>query len=145
MTDAVEVAIELALMDRAKAFATAQGLSIALPNIEFTPPEITPNAKYLRASLLPADTAVLGVAFSATNQHLGLMQLDVFYGKGGGEIAARRIAAAIISYFIRGTRMTSNGFNVEVLQTPRIGPSTEQNSWLMLPVRIPYKCFAIPA
>lgn len=145
MTEAVEVAIELALLGRAQAFAASKSLTIALPNITFTPPVVGANAKYLRASLLPADTEALGVAFSATNQHQGYLQMDVFYGKGGGEIAPGRIAADIISYFARGTRITSNGFNIDILKTPRRGPQMIQDVWTMLPVRIPYNCFALPA
>jgi hypothetical protein len=145
MTEAVEVAIELALLARAQAFAASQSLTIALPNIAFNPPAVGPAVKYLRATLLPADTASLGVSFSSTNQHYGMLQMDVFQGVGGGEIAPKRIAAAIVSYFIRGTRLTSNGFTIEVLETPRIGPQITTDAWAMLPVRIPYNCFAIPA
>jgi len=145
MTEAVEVAIGLALLDRAQAFATAQGLTIALPNIAFTPPTVSKAAKYLRATLLPADTATLGVSNSSHDRYYGFLQLDIFYGVGGGEIAPRRIAAAAMSYFIRGTRIQSNGFNVDVLETPKIGPQSIKDSWAMLPLRIPYTCFAIPA
>lgn len=145
MTEAVEVAIELALMARAQAFAASQNLTISLPNIEFTPPAVNTVAKYLRATILPADSVALGVAYSATNQHYGLLQIDVFFGSGGGEIAPRRIAAAIVSYFVRGTRLTSNGFNIDINQTPRIGPQTKDGAWTFLPVRIPYQTFAIPA
>lgn len=148
MTEAVEVAIELALIDRAQAFATANSLHIAVPNISFTPPVVSPTAKYLRAMILPADTATLGISSSSTNQHYGLLQMDVVFGIGGGEVAPRRIAADIISYFIRGTKIPSNGFSIEVLQTPRLGTTMKDPSaaaWMMLPVRIPYNCFAIPA
>lgn len=145
MTDAVEVVIEKALLARAQAFATAQSLSIALPNIDFSPPEVGMNSKYLRATLLPADNATLGVGSDDTDQHIGLLQLDVFYGRGGGEIAPRRIAAAAITYFKRGTRITSDGFNIDVLQTPRLGPAIKTDNWIYLPLRIPYTCFANPA
>lgn len=145
MTEAVEVAIELALLARAQAFATAKSLPIALPNIAFTPPVVSVTAKYLRATILPADTTALGVSYSATNRHYGLFQIDVFFGVGGGEIAPRRIAADIISYFIRGTDMISNGFKITVPQAPRLGPHTVDGVWTFLPVRIPYEIFAIPA
>jgi hypothetical protein len=146
MTEAVEVAIELALLDRAQAFALEQNLPIALPNIKFTPPVVSQTAKYLRATILPADTITLPVG-SGSDQHYGLFQMDVFFGAGGGEIAPKRIAAAIVSYFIRGTKMISNGFTVSVLQTPRIGPqiNAPDGVWTSLPVRIPYQIFAIPA
>ena len=145
MTEAVETAIDIALLNRAQAFAAVNSLSIALPNADFTPPAIGKTAKYLRATILPADTATLGVSNTSTNQHYGFLQLDVIYGKGGGGREAKRIASSIISYFIRGTRMTSNGFIIDVLQTPRIGPLVTQDAWVSLPVRIPYTCFATPA
>lgn len=145
MTEAVEVAIELALLDRAQAFATLQNLPIALPNILFESPTPGKAAKYLRATIIPADTTALGVGYFSSNRHYGLFQMDVFYGVGGGEIAPRRIAAEIISYFIRGTRMYSNCFNINVFQTPRLGPQTADGAWTFLPVRIPYQTFAIPA
>lgn len=145
MPEKVEVAIEKALLDRSQAFATANNLLIALPNIKFDPPSVSVSAKYLRATLLPADTATIAIAASGNDQHLGLLQLDVFYGNGGGERAPRRIASDIISYFVRGTRMTVDGFNVDVLQTPRIGPSIKTDSWIFIPVRISYNCFAVPA
>lgn len=145
MTEAVEVALELALLGRAQAFATAQGLPISLPNIAFEPPAVGKTAKYLRATMLPADTAAIGLANSSNDQYYGFMQLDVFFGVGGGEIAPKRIASQIISYFKRGTRLTSDGFNVDVNMTPRIGPQATKDAWTVIPVRIPYHTFAIPA
>lgn len=147
MTDAVEVAIESALLARAQAFAAAQSpvLTIALPNVTFTPPAVSPTAKYLRATFLPADSFELGITYSATNQHYGLFQLDVFYGTGGGEIAPARIAALIIAYFTRGTVMSSSGFKATVFKTPYRGAQVTDGAWTFIPVRIPYQTFAPPA
>lgn len=145
MTELVEVAIEKALLDRAQSFATTNSITISLPNIAFTPPAVGQAAKYLKASVLPADNATIGVSNSSSNQYLGLLQIDVFYGKGGGERAPKRIAADIVEYFARGTRMVVDGFKIEVLQTPRLAPLIHGENWVQLPVRIPYNCFAIPA
>lgn len=146
MTEAVEVAIELALLTRAQAFAVSKSLGIALPNIPFDAPTVGRNAKYLRASMLPADTNSLGVSHASTDQHYGYLQMDVFFGAGGGEIEPKRIASDIVSYFIRGTKMIKDSFIVEVLRTPSIGPQLEiDDAWTSIPVRIPYTCFAIPA
>jgi len=144
MTEAVEVAIELALLARAQAFAAANDLAISLPNIEFTPPVVSKTAKYLRATFMPADTARLVIG-SGSDQHYGFLQLDVFYGVGGGEIAPGRIAANIISYFKRDTLITSNDVRIRVSRTPLRGPQSSKDAWTMLPVRIPYNCYAIPA
>lgn len=143
MTETVEVAIELALLDRAQEFAAIQNLSIALPDIAFTPPTISKTAKYLRASFMPAETVTLSVG-SGSDQHHGLLQLDVVCGAGGGETAPARIAAAAISYFIRETRMSNNGFDVKISKTPYRGPQLRDGAWTFIPVRIPYLTFAIP-
>lgn len=144
MTEAVEAAIELALLARAQAFATANNLPIALPDIAFTPPTVGKGAKYLRATFLPAETARL-VLGSGSDQHYGFLQIDVFYGAGSGEIAPARIAASIISYFKRDTVIPSDDVRIMVSRTPSRGPQSTKDAWTMLPVRIPYNCYAIPA
>jgi hypothetical protein len=150
MADAVEVAIEAALLKRATDFAAAESLPIALPNVAFTPPANTPTAKYLRATFLPADSFATGISLNAHNQHYGLLQIDVFYGQGGpsgaggGEIAPGRIASAVIAHFPRGLRLTRDGFRVEVSDVPRRGALIPDAPWVMIPVRIPYRTFARP-
>ncbi len=145
MTEAVEVAIKAALLARAVDFADGQSpsLPISLPNILFTPPTVSKTAKWLKASIIPADTVALGINGEASNQHYGLLQIDVFYGLGGGEIEAERIAAAIIAYFVRLTTIQRDGFTIRVIRPPYTGPVLQDEPWVMLPVRIPYQCFAV--
>lgn len=145
MPEPVEVAIEAALLTRAQAFATAQGLTISLPNIEFTPPVASIPAKWLRATFLPAPSFEMGIAFNAHNQHYGILQLDVFYGEGAGEYAPGRIAAAVIQYFPRGTQMSKDGFRVRIIKAPYRGSLLRDDHWMLIPVSIPYLCFARPA
>lgn len=142
MTDSVEVAIEGALLAAASAFAATQSLTIALPNIEFNPPNPTKTAKYLRAIFLPADTEMLGISFDDPNKHYGLFQIDVFQGLGGGEMAPARIAALVIAAFKRGTTFTRDGFTIRILDAPYRLSAVKDDPWLMLPVRIKYCCFA---
>lgn len=144
MSDAAEVAIEAALLERAVAFAAAQSpaLAISLPNITFSPPAVSQTATWLRASFLPADTVALGINDESSNQHYGIFQVDVFYGLGGGEIAPARIAADIIAYFKRGTDMRRDGFVARVTAPPWRAAVVQDEPWIMLPVRIPYLCFA---
>src|SRR6185369_12351696 len=103
MAEPVEVAIESALLTRAQAFATAQSLTIALPNVAFTAPVATPTAHYLEAHFLPAPTNGLGLSTDSTNQLYGIFQISVYCGLGGGELAPGRIASAALSYFKFGT------------------------------------------
>jgi hypothetical protein len=144
MAETVEVAIEYALLQRLEAFATANGLSnaIAMPNVAFTPPTPGQNVKWLRATFLPADTVGLGVSDSSSNQHYGFLQVDVFHGLGAGELAPLRIAAALIAYFKRGTTVTKDGFTAQIWKTPFRAPMLKDDSWVNVPVRIPYICLA---
>lgn len=142
MSELVEVSIEVALLARAKEFAVAQGLTISQPNVAFTPPTASTSAKWLRATFLPAPSFGRTINHDGFNQHYGLMQIDVFYGQGAGEIAPGRIAATIIQYFTRGTILRPDGFTVRIEDTPRRGPIIKDDPWMMIPVSIPYRCFA---
>lgn len=145
MADAVEVAIEAALLAHAKAFAVVNSLTISEPNLAFTPPAPGPAVKYLRATFIPADTQTLGIASDATNRHYGILQIDVFWGIGGGEMGAARIAALIIEHFARGTPLTRDGFAVQILEQPYRRPAINDGAWMIVPVRIRFTCFANPA
>ena len=142
MSDAAEVAIESALLAHATAFANNNGFDISLPNMAFSPPTVSASAKWLRATFLPAQTATIAVGFGSTNQHNGILQLDVFYGQGAGELAPGRIATDIIAWFKRGTEMDAAGFSVLIIRAPYRGPLLRSDPWMMLPVSIPYLAFA---
>jgi hypothetical protein len=142
MAEAVEVAIEYALLTQAQAFATAQSLTISLPNTTFTQPTASPTAKWLRATFLPADSLTLGLTAASSKRHYGLFQMDVFYGQGSGELAPARIASLIIAYFAMGTQLTKDGFTVTIPRQPYRGQMIKDDPWQMIPVRIPYHCYA---
>lgn len=155
MAELVEVAIESALLSKAQQFAIDKAsefgdgqpkkLAISMPNIAFTPPTASATAKWLRATFLPAPSFEMGIAWDAHNQHYGLFQIDVFYGQGAGELAPGRLASAAIAYFKRGTVMTKDGVSVRVTKQPYRGPMIVDGSgWAMVPVSIPYLCFARP-
>ena len=141
MPEPVEVAINAALIARAQAFATTQGIAISLPNIAFTPPTAGQNVKWLRATFMPAPTTALPVG-SGSDRYYGILQIDVFHGAGAGEYAPGRIASAVIEYFDRGTAMTKDGFAVRVYRRPSRGPMIKDDPWMMIPVSINFECFA---
>lgn len=141
MPEPVEVAINAALIARAQAFATAQGIAISLPNIAFTPPNQTATAKWLRATFLPVPTVTLPVG-DGSDQYSGLLQIDVFYGQGAGEYAPGRVASQIIDYFKCGTELTKDGFKVRIYKRPYRGPIIRDDPWVALPVTIPFQTFA---
>lgn len=141
MPEPVEVAIESALLARAQAFATAQGIAISLPNVAFTPPVAGANVKWLRVTFMPVPTATLPVG-SGADRYYGILQIDVFYGQGAGELAPGRIASQIIDYFKRGTEVTKDGFTTRVYRRPSRGPMIKDDPWMMIPITINFECFA---
>lgn len=143
MPEPVEVAINAALIARAQAFATAQGISISHQKIAFTPPVATPATKWLRATFLPAPTATLPVG-SGADRYSGVLQIDVFWGATAGEylINAERLASSIINYFGRGTVLTKDGFVVRINKRPSPGPMIVADGWAQIPITINYEAFA---
>ncbi len=145
MPEAAEVAIETILLTEVAQFAAAQSpavLRVAYPNVEFTPPAVGPTAKWLRATFLPADT--LSPFYASPNRHYGTLQVDVFWGIGGGDIAPARLAADVIAWFKRGSSFRRDGFLVRIIRTPFRGPTIQEDGdpWSMIPVRVPYLCYA---
>jgi len=147
MADAVEVAIGKALLSRLAAFAALQSpvLTVAYPNVDFIIPTPSKTASWLRATIMPADTIGLSIGNTSTNQHYGLFQIDIFQGQGIGEPAPLRIAASLISYFARGTSLTSDGFIIRVFKPPFRTQLIKDDPWVFIPVRVPYIAFANPA
>lgn len=141
----VEVSIEYALLARLADFGAANSITIAQPNVPFTPPTPEAGNKWLRPTFLPNETVGLGISYDSYNQHFGLLQVDVFYPFGRGEIEVARTASALIAYFKRDTTVTKDGFTAQIWKPPFRGPmiKDEPNPWVFIPVRIPYLCLAI--
>lgn len=144
MADAVEVAIESALLNRLGLLTLSPVVAVALPNVKFPEPAAVPGARWMRAAFLPADSFAIGIANNAHNQHHGLLQVAVFGYLGDGDLAPRRVAAAVVSWFKRGTACTKDGFVATVYDTPRVRGGVKDDPWWMIPVSIPYRCFARP-
>lgn len=144
MADAVEVAIELALLARLQALTLSPAVPLSLPNVTFADkPDPAPGAQWLRATLLPARSFALGVDGGASNQHYGILQVDVFQYQGDGEPRAGRLASLVIQHFKRGTRLTRNGFTIDVYRDgPYRGNLMKDDPWVFIPVSVPYLCFA---
>lgn len=145
MADAVEVAIESALLNRLTALTFIPPIPVSLPNVSFTPPTVGPGIRWLQATFLPADSFAIGIADNAHNQHYGLLQVSVFGFQGEGDYASRRVATMVGGWFKRGTQCSKDGFIATVYDVPRIGQGVRDDPWWMVPVSIPYRSFARPS
>jgi hypothetical protein len=158
MPEPTEAAVKIALMDQAIAFAAAQSpaLKISLPNgvgadgRPFKNPDPSAQAQWLRANVLPAPTVSTGIATNAHNLYAGYLQIDVMQGIGGGTAPMARVIAAIAAFFHVGMKLTKDSVTVQIVPDARKqvvseGPMMIDGSWAMIPVSIPYQCFARPA
>lgn len=152
MTVPVEAAIETALMARATAFAAAQSLTIAVSNnpVNGTIPAPSQTARYLEAWVLPYPTITTAIPYNATNQYYGVLQINIYQGMGGGSVPMKRIVGAIAAYFPIGLTLNQDGFEISIKSTTAKkvvteGPMIKSDPWMMIPVSVPYLCFAKPA
>lgn len=142
MADAIPTAIKGALTNRLAALTFSPAIPVAYPWVAFTPPTAAPGVVYLRATILPADTATLSVGPGSDAQHYGIFQVDVFYGQGSGELAPSRIADVVMAWFKRGTTLTKDSAIVTIWKEPYAGRVIKDDPWIVIPVSISYIAFA---
>ena len=116
-------------------------MSVAWPNRSFAPTA----APWLRATLLPAMTETVT---TDSDRKAGLLQVDVFHKPNIGEIELLRIADQIIRVFSAQTRFEADdGFSPSTHIVVQIEPSpyrlalSVEESWAMVPIRIPWLCY----
>lgn len=138
----IDATIEDVLLTRLEAFAGSQSMNLAKPNVAFDPPTpVIYSTKYLRATFVPVLTETMRVA-DGEDMHIGFLQADVFHGQGRGELVPRRIADALCSYFPYNLSLFSGTVRVDISAKPFTAQALFDNPWVIVPVRIPYRCFA---
>lgn len=146
MADPAIVAIEAALIERARTWAAGQSpaVPIALPNVAFAEPAPSQAARWARADFMPVPTVETGISFDAHLQHVGLLQVTVFMADGAGEPKLARLAASVIAYFPRGLKMARDGITVRIDRPSWRGPLIIANGWASIPVTVPFLSFSRP-
>ncbi len=124
--------VRRALEPRLYAWAAAQvpPLLIAWQNVDFTPP---PNAAWLQATLMPANTVSGSLAGT---EYKGVFQVNVFSPGQTGSGAAEAFAEAIAALFPAGLNV--NGVRVTIPPSVGQGANDDSSSY-MVPVRIRYQ------
>jgi hypothetical protein len=134
----VESIIPGLLMARLAELVLVPALPVAWPNVSFSPPV----GGYLRASYLPnANRRFLDRA-SDPHQRVGFFQVDACTPLNRGAIDAQEIAGRIAEHFACGTEMWSGILRVSVTKAPDIARAMPDGTHWMVPVSIPYECFA---
>lgn len=140
MTDAPEVAIPLLLFNHLEAIALSPPLPISFPDIPFDPPA----SDWLAVDYLPNRNISPFVAHDASVLMRGILQVSVVTPRGAGEIASKRIAAAIVAHFAAGTalRPDDESFTLRIGGRPSVGAAIPEDKWTRTPVTILWSTFA---
>ena len=124
-------AIKTAVFDRLIAEGSLPALYFN--NVEDTTQPLPPVSNHLRPFVLPSDTRTIGVR--TLNQEVGLIQVNVFVGKGQGEITSSDIASQILDLFPRNLDLVA----CRIDDIGSIAPSFFDRGWYITPVSIPYQ------
>lgn len=125
-------------------FDIQNALDTQLATITTLPPLQTENTRFLantnvtaftRATLLPAQSAVISLGVGAQRQLSGIYQVDVFVPSDSGTVQARLIADQIVSTFAVGTRLISGDTTV-IIDVASVMGSYSVNKYYCLPVRV---------
>ncbi len=128
--------LDAALSAKLNAFATAQNIRVAWPNVPFT----AGVSNFLRVNLLPAGTVPLGLDYDCTLDITGIFQIDVMIRKGTGSTQARALIDAVLSEFRYGQTATNGTLSV-LCQSVSVAPFLERDEFLAYPVSVTYRGF----
>lgn len=126
--------VRKALETKLSTFAAAQSLSVAWPNVEFTPPA----GVYLRAFILPAATISPDIQ-RIGRKYEGLFQVDIVGVVGDGYSATGAIFEAMASAFDPAVSLTADGLRVFLLEPFSSAAPLQSGDRYTVPCSIPYR------
>lgn len=128
-----------ALFGRLAAFTAVPALPVSWPNVTFSPPA---SQKYLRVVFVPNTTNRALIDSDGPHQHLGLLQVSVYWAKGQGEASPRAVAAAIADHFPTDLRLGSGGISVRITKRPDVRDLIVEDAAIQIPVIVAWECWA---
>lgn len=132
-----DVAIMNALFARLNSLTLSPVHPIAWPNTNFTPPT---NGRFLRATFLPANKTRFAIPADSINEHVGIMQVDVFGPLTVGASVPMATAQAVADHLKSG--WVSRGATRVEIVSAIIQQGSPSGSSFILPVSIRYRAFA---
>lgn len=127
------------LFARLSSFTASPALPVAWPNVSFAPPA---DHRYLRVQFVPNMANRVTIDCDGPHQHLGLLQVSVYWTKGQGEAAPRSIAAAVAAHFPCDLRLASGGLIVRITKRPDVRDMIVEDAAVQIPVMIDWEVFA---
>lgn len=109
--------------------------NISWPNIHYTPVNGT---AYLKADLIPATSASVGIGINTPNRITGFLQVSIVVPANEGKARAKEVVEQLHDYFKRGTTLTLNGVNVRCTRF-RLPGYAEEADWFTQIVQIDWR------
>ena len=97
-----------------------------------------PQATYLRAFVLPADTGSDDLE-GVHRSYIGIFQITIVISDGLGAGVAEAIADELAALFPNNLRLTLNGFTVQIIRPLAIGIAQQEPESYALPVSLSYR------
>lgn len=139
-----EAQICRALLQRLMGLTLSPALPVAYPDQDFTKP-LDSSGKplpYLEAAIFPAPTEAVTIAHNGINSYAGFMQVTVVYPQNSGAIKPAEVAAKVIEWFKRGTKMADGTTTVQIIRPPYASPAFKDEPYTRTPVTVRYQAFA---
>lgn len=141
MAQGIDAMIAAALLDHLSDIVTNPVMPIAMPGVEFPKKGQAKPSRYLAAFFIPNATRTVTLA-NGTQQHVGLLQVSVFWEAGAGIIKPLDLAGQVIEHFSKDTSLLAGDIKIRVDREPwAAGPIQEPNG-ISIPVTISYHAFA---
>lgn len=135
---AVETDIMEALFTRLEALVLSPALPVAWPNLAFDPPA---DQRYLRVQFVPNLNIRLLIDSDGPHQHLGLLQVSVYWTKGEGEAGAREVAGDVAAHFAADLRLTAGGISVRITKNADARDMIVEDAAVQVPVMISWEAY----
>ena len=128
-----------ALFARVSSLVLTPAMPIAWPNVTFTPPA---TQRYLRVQFVPNVANRVMIGSDDPHQHLGLLQVSVYWTKGQGEADVRAKAAAVAAHFPCDLKLNSGSTAVRITKHPDVRDLVVEDAAVQVPVMVSYEAYA---
>lgn len=138
MTQArIRSAFESAL--NAWAEAQTPAIPVAWQNVKFTQPA----TRYLRAFVLPAETATYGID-GLSREYLGVFQVSIVLPSGQGAADGEAISEELDALFSPSTALTSGGLSVYITRPMSPSSPQQETDRFVVPCSLAYQANTYP-
>jgi len=133
------IRIEQALNQKLNTYATASTIPVEWDFYNNgTEPNLT--GIHFRQNLLPADTFVVGMENTGSNDHVGVYQIMICGTAGEPSGALKAEVDNVLTEFKRGQRLAYSGIEV-IIENASKAPPLYSEAYVKVPVSINYRCF----